>query len=85
MTTKQDSTQELRAFDNLILEAVQECLCNKEAYSTDSVLAIKTKTKHISKVCPSDCDKCDLFSLTSKTFLNSIAMLLTISQANTTL
>lgn len=62
---KQDTIQELRTFDDQIFEAVQEFLNNKEAYSTDCVLAINAKTKNISIASPSDCAKCDQYALAS--------------------
>lgn len=65
MAIKQDTIEKIRTFINQIVEAVQEFLSNKEAYSTDSILALNTKTKSISIASPSDCDKCDQYSLAS--------------------
>lgn len=62
---KQDTIQDLRAFDAQIFETVQEFLSNKDTYAVDVVLAISAKTKNISIASPSYCAKCDLYSIAS--------------------
>lgn len=62
---KQDSIQDLRAFDNHIFEVVQEFLDNKDTYSSDSVLSINTKTKEVSIDSPGDCANSDQYALAS--------------------
>lgn len=62
---KQDSIQDLRAFDNHIFEVVQDFLDNKDTYSSDSVLSINAKTKEVSVDSPGDCENCNQYALTS--------------------
>ena len=44
---KQDSIQDLRAFDERISGTIQEYIKNKDSYPTDTVLAINNETKEI--------------------------------------
>jgi hypothetical protein len=62
---KQESIQDLRAFDSHIFEVVQNFLDDKDAYPSDSVLSINAKTKEVSIDSPSDCVNCNQYALAS--------------------
>ena len=68
---KQDSIQDLRAFDERIFEAIQEYINNKDIYPTDAVLAINNETKEIIIDSPEKLAKnIDKYELTSLIYTN---------------
>ncbi len=68
---KQDSIQDLRAFDERIFETIQEYINNKNSYPVDAVLAISNETKEIIIDSPEKlANNIDKYELSSLIFTN---------------
>ena len=62
---KEDTIQDLRAFDETVFDVIQEYLDDIDVYPENIVLAVNPKTMEVFIETPDNCNDCETFNLST--------------------